>query len=365
MKRIIVPAILIFFIILSSGCGETRESVIPSDAEYLVIFSDMIQPEGGYFYINDIGDTLGKTNNLKMQDLICHDVSEERIILSGERKNNTLIFDKGSPEFKKNFVFLNNSSFSGLTAVTSREECLIGIMNGNFSGDSYLNLLVLQSMNGDIIHQLELEIFAHKVIDVDDHAIVTGCHISNNNEGMFLSAELLDYHNKNVEEHKYEIYNCFWDIVFYESSYYCLVENKNGNKNTIVSIDANDFSVKEEIVIQDQLSSLFVHDGKLYAAGDLGIYEIDLKSKSSDTCVQFTEVHSPEESAYVDFSYYLDGHAYIFMRYSQRKQMQNIYEYGYILKIDINNYNVSETPVIHPKRSGLNNIFIIPVSFLR
>ena len=53
----------------------------------------MIQPEGGYFYINDIGDTLGKTNNLKMQDLICHDVSEERIILSGERKNNTLIME--------------------------------------------------------------------------------------------------------------------------------------------------------------------------------------------------------------------------------------------------------------------------------
>lgn len=362
-KRVIVVIIAILQACTLWGCGKKEDATLtmPEDSEYIVIYSDITQPNGGYYTIDEIGNILEKTHALKMQDLICFDVSPDKIVISGERKNNTLILNRGSAEFVDNFVFLNDSAFSGLTAVRSNADSLVGVMNGNFSDNTYLNLLVLQTLDGRVIRKLPLEIFAHSVIDTGEHTVVAGVFISNNQSWC---AEIYDCHNEIATPHKYEQYNCYWDILEYESNLVCIAEGKNESKNIIVGIDKKTFRVNNEIIVSDQLASLFVYNGCVYAVGDLGIYQIDFESGRAVSSVAFD--HSLyDDSAYVNFSYFLDDSVYVFLRYTDRKQTQESYEYGKMMRVKMDSLNYVTTPVSHPKRDGLNNIFIIPTSFIR
>ena len=51
IKKSVISIILIFMTCLFSGC-KNDEAVINSESEYLVIYSDMLKPDGGYYYIN-------------------------------------------------------------------------------------------------------------------------------------------------------------------------------------------------------------------------------------------------------------------------------------------------------------------------
>lgn len=364
-KRVIIAIIAILQACTLWGCGKKENTTLtmPKDSQYLVIYSDIAQPNGGYYYIDEIGNVLEKTHTLKMQDLICFDVSSDKIVISGERKNNTLILDRGSAEFVDSFVFLNDSSFSGLTAVKSNADSLVGVMNGNFSDNAYLNLLVLQTLDGRVIQERPLEIFAHSVIDMGEHTVVAGVFISNDTNNQAWCAEIYDCYNEATTSHKYEQYNCYWDILEYESSLVCIAEGKNDNKNIVVSIDKETFEVNNEIIVSDQLASLFVYNGCVYAVGNLGIYQIDFESGRAVSSLVFdNSLH--DDTAYVNFSYFLDDSVYVFLRYADRKQTQESYEYGEMMQVKIDSLNYITTPISHPKRDGLNNIFIIPSSFI-
>lgn len=364
-KKIIIVAMVLFQACIFFGCGKSQNTAlsIPEDSQYIVIYSDTAQPNGGFYYVNENGSIIGTSQTLKMQDLICFDVSQDRIIISGERKNNTLILNKGCANIDGNFLFLNNSSYSGLTAVKSSNDSLLGIMNGNFSDDGYLNLLVLQSLEGQIIQELPIEIFAHSVIEVGEHTLVAGIFISNDANNQPWCAEIYDCFLETATSYKYEQYNCFWDILEHESSLVCIAENKNNNKNTIVSLDQDTFEVRSEIIVSDQLSSLFVYDNLMYAIGDLGIYQINFDSREATSVMSFDN-SLRENGAYVNFAYFLGDKAYVFLRYSDRKQTQESYEYGNIVQVHLDSFNYDATKISHPKRDGLNNIFIVPTSFL-
>lgn len=345
---------------LFSGC-KNDEAVINSESEYLVIYSDMLKPDGGYYYINKNGEILNKNQKLNMQDLSCFDVKNDKIIISGKRKNNSLVIKRNSSEFTKDLFFLNDPSYTGLTAVTSKENNILGIMNGNFSDNTYLNLLVLQTLDGEILQQYPIEIFAHAVL-YENNPIIAGAFITSE-ESLSFASEILECSSNGTKPHKYKQYSGFWDIVSDNNSYYCLTERKNENKNTITVIDKNDFSIENEIIFPDILTDIFPYNNSIYAIGNKGLYKLESKTDNYKLEIEF-EKSLCNNDAYAYFSYNIDEKVYVFLRYTQRQKIENTYDYGNIIQIDLKNLDYQTTNIYNPKRDGLNNIFVVPSSFI-
>ncbi len=351
-------SILVISIVLSTG----DSGKLSCDCAYMVIYSDMLKPGGGYYYVDINGNSITKTYKLNMQDLINFDVSEDKIMISGERKNNTLILNKGNLKPVDDFVFLNNPSYSGVTAITSTDDCVIGIMNGNFSDDTYLNFLVIQTIDGQVLEKKIIEIFSHSVIYSENHSLIAGTYLKKRDNDLKFLAEIIDYSNDDYKAYKYESYTCFWDIVDYKDSYICVAENDNEYINTIVTINKNDYKIDNEIIIPDNIDSIFVFQDSVYAVGNDGIYLIDVNNGAFFHYFDYNELIS--NSASVNFSYAIDNNVFIFARYKQRMKKNGTYEYGNIIKLDLKTKKCISTKIYSSKNDGLNNIFIVPASFV-
>lgn len=349
-------------LILFSSCG-SRGTDIPKEAEYLVFYSAMLSPKSGYYYINGAGDHLGKPTTIKMQDLSRFDVSDMEIVLSGERKNNTLILSKGTPVPNSDFCFLNDSSYSGLTAIKIREDALIGIMNGGFSEGIYQTLLVVQGKGSGVLpFQKTLNIYAHSITDYESTLYVAGTYMESEADWC---AKIIkyDFVVDGSLSRNYSQYAGFWHSLQYEDSLICIAESLSQNKDTIVFIDKTSFEVIKEIRIPDYLNSLFEHEDKLYVIGDSGIYGIDNINDAANLIVEFKQHVTGD--CYVDFSYWLDGNVYAFCRNNTREELTDkTYNYGELLKVDMSSYAVSQTPIIGSGDMRMDNIFAIPSNYM-
>ena len=65
-------------------------------------------------------------------------------------------------------------------------------------------------------------------------------------------------------------------------------------------------------------------------------------------------------SGYVDWAYVYGGHYYVMFRYDQRVKDGSIYEYGILLKVDLDIFEKTETPIRYDKRTTLDDIIIFP-----
>lgn len=358
-------AVMIFALCVLSACGSTESAKeVPQDAAYLVVYSSMFKPDGGYYYVNEGGEILSKSTKLKVQDLIRFEVKNDRVTLSGERRNNTLLFHRGAKVPDSGLLFLNNASYSGVTAIASDGDNVLGVMNGSFSDGIYKNLFVLQNLSGEVLSQYPLDIFAHKALYSDDRAVVAGAYIEMQDSPMTTVAELLDCSDEKTVTYKYDEYKGFWDIVRIDDAFYCLAERKNESRDTVIRIDASDFSVQAEWILDDTLVNLFVFEDSVYAAGSAGLYRIQPSEKEVKLQVKYGESINTEET-YAYFAYELDGNAYIFLRYGQRKKVKNGYAYGYMIRIDLENNDMYATQIISAKKNRVDTIFLIPASFVR
>lgn len=352
------------FAFLFSGCSSENTN-IPQNSDYAIIFTDMIKQDGGIYYINELGEIEGKITKLNMQDLSCFDISDSKIALSGCRKNNTLIFHRGNATFDTDFVFLNDTSYSGLTSVKLRDDSIIGIMNGNFQNGTYLNLYVLQTLSGEVIHQKPLEIYSHAVIDSGPETLVFGTFMSSQEKEQFLCAEIISYDNKEAHQYKYEQYNCIWNAIEHDNSYICLVENKSEIINTVVSINSKSFEIENELFIDDQLSTIFEYEKRIYAIGDRGLYLVDMNSEVSTLVIDFAQSSKQQGDDYANFAYVIGNEAYVFLRNTERQEYQGSFYYGSIIKLSLETLEYTRTEVTYPGNRSLDNIFIVPCSFLR
>lgn len=364
MKKII-SIVLGFILALSMvGCGSGMKDEVPENAAYLITFSSMFKQVGGYYYVSAEGDILGKSTRLKVQDLYRFEVSEDRIILSGERHNNTLLFTRNSSIPNKDFIFLSNSKGTGVTAVASNGENVLGIMNGSFSDNVYKNLFVLQNLSGEVLTQYTLDIFAHKVLYFEEKAIIAGAYLEMQSSSMLSVAELLDCTDEDIKTYQYDEYKGFWDVVSYNGVLYCLAERKNENRDTVVMIDANDYSIIAESTLSDELVNLFVHNDSVYAVGNKGLYIVTSLDESVEQRIGFDPTLRVND-AYAYFAYELDGKAYVFLRYQQRQKENNDYIYGNMVQIDLDDAHMEVTQIKSNGKNKVDNIFIIPASFVR
>lgn len=367
--KIVSSFMLIFISVCSvfgiAGCSSKSVSC-PDNAEYCVINSDMLKQKGKYYFVDGEGNIVGDSCSIRMQDLSVYDVSDENIILTGSRKNNAMIFSRGSSEIKQDFFFLNEPKYTGVSAVKTRGDTMLGLMNGGVLDGKYIDVLVLQPLDGEVLRQSDVEIYARDVIDNGSELIIVGHYYDRQQEHHFL-AEIVEYgfdDPEQYEQHKYgDRYSEFRQIISYGEHYLCIAANLYGGTNRIAIINKNTFELEDEIVFSDDLGRIKEKDGKIYVAGLKGLYEVNIEERDYTRKLKFEDY--ADSYAAVAVSYFLDNKFYAFLRHG-KVENGDINEYGYMLRIDMDTLEVeSRTPITSDKRTTLEIAFILPASYMR
>lgn len=360
-KRIVLLIVIIFCTLVLNGCVKKDLEVgINSNSRYMVVYSDILEPTGGYFTIDDNGEIIGKLKNIEMQDLGSQYVSSEGIILSGNRKNNTIIIERGCNVWKDDMVFLNNKSYSGVTALLPEEDGILAIMNGNVAEDTYLNLLVDQAYDGTVRDKCILEIFARDVLRSDQKVIIVGDYW--NIPAQETTAELVEY-DGNATYHKFNEYTSFIDILETEDEYICIAADSEYNNDRLVVIDKNEYCIRKELEIPFVANSLFEQNNMLYVVGNDGLYKIDIEADAAEPMVNYNELIIGEE-CYPENSYLLDGKIYVMLRYGQKHNNRRYSQYGKLLVLDLESGEEELTEIKVPNNIVLSHLFVFPITFM-
>ena len=134
--------------------------------------------------------------------------------------------------------------------------------------------------------------------------------------------------------------------------------------NTLAVINRETLELEDEIVFAGELLNINEKDGKVYAVSDKGLYEVDFAGKTYIPKLKFDDCVD-SHSYYVYDDYFLDGKCYVFLRHDKVSN-GNRNEYGDMLKIDMDTLEVeSSTPISCSKNTYLENIFILPASYMR
>ena len=356
-----VCSLLLAMIFLSVGltsCSKTAEH-IGAEADYIVIHSRSREESSGIFCIDSDGDVTEKLKNSKMQDLSFFSFNDEKLIVSGGRKNNNMLFDLKESGVYSEVHWLNNPQYSGVTAVELLNDSVLAIMNGNYTDTTYLNLLVEQDYDGDVIQQTEIELYTRDVVADSSTAKLVGKHLSKTGGTNEWKASIIDYNvaeQEITQQYYYAEYNCFWEILETDSVIYCLAENKNERINTICAISKITFEIKSQLQIEDQLCGMYLDGNTLYVVGNKSLYNIHADTLTKEQAYS----HDTTVSGYVDWAYEYSGHYYVMFRYDQRVKDGNVYEYGLLLKTSLDTFDKAETPIRYDKRTTIDDCVIFP-----
>ena len=116
--------------------GNNEEHVSNQNTSYYIIHSDLFKESGGMTGI-DIDGNITSYQKLKIQDVSKFSMEDEEFIASGSRANNNLVINQQGDV--KEFYLLDNPNYSGVTSITSHEEKIIAVMNGNIEDNTKLH----------------------------------------------------------------------------------------------------------------------------------------------------------------------------------------------------------------------------------
>lgn len=355
----IISAIFCCFVLTS--CSSTHKEIgeISEKSEYIVIYSRSREKSGGVFCVNGDGTIANRISKFEMQDLSFYSFDEKNLLISGGRSNNNLKFDLSQEGRFSEVYWLNEPDYSGVTAVELFEQSSLVIMNGNYTDETYLNLVVEQDFQGNVIHQNIIELYCRDILIEDTKVAFTGKHLEKRDGERGWKASIIEYDLENQkikQQYDFEQYNCFWEVELYDGLYYCLAEDKSEAKNLICIIDAETKAVLHEIKIDDQLTGLELHHNALYVVGNKGIYV-----QGSDQQFEPIVTEICAEDSYVNWAYVYDGSYYIFARLQQRMLLKGEYQYGELLRINLDTLEKDITPIKCEKNVIMDDILVFPV----
>ncbi len=356
-----ICSILIIIIILSvcmASCSKPAER-IGADADYIVIHSRSREQSSGIFCIDSDGVVTDKLKNSKMQDLSFFSFNDNKLVVSGGRRNNNMLFDLRDRGAYSEIHWLNDPQYSGVNAVELLNDSVLAVMNGNYTDTTYLNLVVEQDYDGNVIQQTAVELYTRDVSTIDNTAKLVGKHLSRSNNTDEWKASIIDYNiseQKITQQYDYAEFNCFWEILESDTVIYCLAEDKNERINTICVINKSTFEIENQLQIEDQLCGIYLKDNALYAVGNASIYELQADSLTKKEAYP----HDITTDGFVDRAYVYGNHYYVMFRYDQRAKDGKVYEYGILLKVDLNTFEKTETAIRYDKRTTIDDLIIFP-----
>lgn len=348
--------------LVSTACS-SKPQTIGEGSEFIVVYSRSREKSGGIFCISEDGSITNELAKLEMQDLSFYSFNENNLLISGGRSNNNLLFDLSKEGLYAEIHWLGEPNYSGVTAVELTEQAAFVVMNGNYSENTYLNLVVEQDLQGNVIHQNVIELYCRDVLLNDGKAVLSGKHLKKENNENVWAASIIEYDIENqkiLTQTDFEQYNCFWEIELYDGLYYCLTEGKNELKNIICVIDPATKNVIREFAVEDQLIGLDRYGDAIYAVGNTAVFKQSAKQEFdaiiTDICFDGT---------YANWAYVYENAYYIFSRLQQREQVDNAYKYGELIKVDLDTLETTSTPVEFKKSVTMDDILIFPAQMFQ
>lgn len=348
---------------LATTACSSKPQTIGEGSEFIVVYSRSREKNGGVFCIAEDGSVTNELAKLEMQDLSFYSFNENNLLISGGRSNNNLLFDLSKEGLYTEIHWLGEPNYSGVTAVELTEQSSFVVMNGNYSEDTYLNLVVEQDHQGNVVHQNVIELYCRDVLLNDGKAVLSGKNLKKEDSENVWAASIIEYDIKNQEiltQTDFEQYNCFWEIELHDGLYYCLTEGKNETKNIICTIDPTTKNVIREIKIEDQLAGLDKHGDAIYAVGNTAVFK---QSAEQQFDAIITGICS--DGTYANWAYVYENAYYIFSRLQQREQVNNVYKYGELIKVDLDTLETTSTPVEFKKSVTMDDILIFPAQMFQ
>lgn len=349
--------------LLFTSCSKPANTIGP-ESEYIIVHSRAREKSSGIYCINDEGIVTEKMKDSDMQDLSFFSFDSNKLLISGGRSNNNMLFNLDDNGAYSEIYWLNEPQYSGVTAVELLSDSGLAIMNGNYTDETYLNLLVEQDFEGNVIQQNVIELYSRDVAKYNNNVVISGKHLSKENDDRVWQASIINYsttEQRILSQHNYAEYNCFWKAVAIDDILYCLAEDKSESISIICTIDLRTNEVSSELKLDDQLSGIHVAEGSVYAVGDMGIYRISSNLLSYEKILEFNNT----ENGYVNWTYVYDSNFYVFYRFQQRVSVDETYRYGYLYQVDLHTLQNKETPIIYEKKITLDDILIFPTQMFR
>lgn len=360
-RAVLYLSLLLVTCILFTSCS-AQPKTISDGTEYVVIHSRSQQESSGIFGLNGDGELTEELNKSDMQDLSFFAFDDNYLLVSGGRSNDNALFDLSQDGSFSEIHWLNEPKYSGVTAVEIYNKSAFVVMNGNYNDETYLNFVVEQDFAGNVIHQNIIELYCRDILIQNDQASIAGKYIKRNDDKSW-QASIIAYditNQKIIAQHKYEKYNCFWEIESLDGTIYCIAEDKSESKNTICAIDADTHEVLSDVQIEDQLTGLEIYNNELYVIGNKGIYRM-----TADLQVEEVATVDCSNGEYVNWAYVFDGSYYIFVRKQQRELINGDYQYGQLVQVDLRTLESNNIPIMRSKKNTLDDILIFPTTMFK
>lgn len=307
MKKafITIGSILVIAIIFIVSMNAFKKNNFSTEkTAYYIVHSDMLKKSGGLVGI-DIEGNITRQESLKIQDISKCDYADNIFIAGGHRSNNHLLIDAQGNVTE--FNLLDNPNYSGVTAITVNDEKIVAVMNGNVSNNTYLNLLVIQDMQGNILEKKIFDIYASDVLCENSTVYMLGSNIDVEKDQW--SSKIIKYNlaDSTIQENITAVDRDYDEMVLCDGSLYCSNADMNGNIKEIDILDKDSLEKLATMNFDKHISSIFSYNNVLYGVLDNTICKIKFDKT-------FVELSSLPQDTYVACSLMKDNHVYFFSR---------------------------------------------------
>lgn len=345
-------ALLLISLVFFSSCSNTP---FEFNGDYGIITSQLFRQNGMIWDIDSSGEILGN-KKFKLQNVGDYKISDKYFIAGGARKNNNIVIDKKGNI--QEVLLLHNKNFTGVTDINIYDDIIVGIMNDGRNAINYHNLLVLQKLDGTVLEQELLDIYAYDSLVLGNKLLIFGENRYNNGVS---NSKIIDFNldtlkiNKEIE---FEHTANFLTVASLENNFYIRTSDKKYNPNTITILDAN-YNIIDELNFKEDIADIKEYKGEIY----LTFYDRIVKYDKNMLPLKTLELNS-EDGEPDEFMLY-DNYLHLYTRLYDRLKDKKGTALGYIHKINLDTFEIEKKTKLQFKPDKtVENLIIFPTAFI-
>lgn len=351
MKKFLIIACLLVVVLMVILLRNDTTALSKEDTSYYVVYSSMLRRSSSIVGIDNSGvPTFIK--RLTLQDISKCDYANGVCIAGGSRANNHFIIDKNGEV--EEFYLLDNPNYSGVTAITVNESCVFAVMNGNIADNTYKNLLVIQTFDGNTIEKRIIDIYARDILLDKNVIYIVGGYF--NAEQDVWSCKIIRYDlqtgilTERIDDPGKQYMSC----QIYQGNLLCTIADMQGNIFQIDILNSEDLQQTKKIDFSTPIYNISSNDDIIFVTSETNISILDFQESEL-----LTKVSLPNET-YVTQVILSRDYLYLLSRNKEKKYSENAVHLGYISSLDLETFSLTTTPLITSEEHH-DSIIFFPV----
>lgn len=345
-----------------TACGSRELSTEPT--VYYMIYSRM---DTGKCRIEGIDKNGNPTviHNINAADITKSAVVGDEFVAGGHRRNNHLLMQQDGSY--KEFYLLDDPGYSGVWGITLDGENIVSVMNGNVDNENgvYLNLLVIQDRNQNVLVKKEIDITPSTMLIEGDWLYMAGCYWQYDAEPIYCGNSVARYHLKTGEyEEKHFPYDAdemtavdYRTMTKHGNYLYCVCAESLTDKDMMTRQNRVDIINSETLELMD--TQVFDGQiGKICFVGDELYMTIAGKLNQVDTQTYETEeLYDFPQNTAVEGCQMRNGHLYFLARFLPAQKEEKLWNIGYMIDYNTADNGVVQIPLMTDAKNAENVVF--------